>query len=85
MFLRGAGTNPSNINNTTTLGNRQGDDIGSHRHVSVSSTTSMLSPGGSGKPDAQNWTGSGSNWLSGFTGGAETRPANVGVNYCIAF
>lgn len=79
-FLRGAGTTGIY---SQTRGVVQGDAFGSHQHIANQGTTSMLQAGGSAKPDAQQWTGSGTQWLTSASGSAETRPANVGVNYII--
>lgn len=87
MFLRGAGTNPSNANNTTTRGNRQGDVYGSHTHewvgqgrAGVGGSRDLFQYGSGGGTNNGNMIATNLN-----SGGTETRPANVGVNYCIAF
>lgn len=82
IFLRGAGTNPSNASNTTTMGNRQSDDLKSHSHGALSST--INSGGGTGFNIA-NTIGTAFSVPTNSVGGTETRPANVGVNYCIAY
>jgi hypothetical protein len=79
IFLRGAGTNPGDTNNATTLGNRQGDLFRSHAHASGEWYGNGENGSGIG------YMGVNYNRNTAFTGGNETRPANVGVNYCIAF
>jgi microcystin-dependent protein len=80
IFLRGAGTNPSNGSNTTTIGTRQLDDFKSHTHAintwngNTSAATNIF---GTQSAVFQGTTNTGG------AGGTETRPANVGVNYII--
>jgi microcystin-dependent protein len=77
LFLRGAGTNPDNINNTTTLGARQEDMFKSHSHKSGDWYNNGENGSGIG------YMGVNFNKDTGSTGGTETRPANLGVNYII--
>lgn len=78
IFLRGAGTNPNNAANTTTIGARQLDDFKSHSHTYNQGSVVGRSNGGDQCKDGVNTTPS-----TGLSGGTETRPANVGVNYII--
>jgi hypothetical protein len=85
IFLRGAGTNLNNANNTATLGGRQLDNNKSHGH-------SIPRGGGSGFVPYLGegiYAAGASNITFSFTtasdGTTEARPANVGVNYCIAY
>jgi hypothetical protein len=86
IFLRGAGTNPSNGSNTTTIGTRQLDDFKGHTHT-PNGGGEFIMTGGIGT--LQNWVGGGGSFnrfgATGSTGGTETRPANIGVNYIIRF
>jgi microcystin-dependent protein len=87
IFARGAGTNPSNAANTTTIGTRQLDDFKSHTH----SWTGLGRAGVGGDPNYFQYGSAGGtnngnmNASNGSTGGTETRPANVGVAYHICF
>ena len=89
LFLRGVGTNPSNANNTATLGSRQLDDNKSHTHGPNGTGEKYFIQNGGGDSGAFNWVGSGPQFQrasqTASSGGTETRPANVGVNYCIAY
>lgn len=79
IFLRGAGTNPDNASNTATFAARQLDDLKSHTHSYIfPNTLSNVGAGGG----AQVGQAAGN---TGATGGTETRPANLGVNYIIRF
>lgn len=80
IFLRGAGTNPSNSSNTTTIGTRQLDDFKSHTHASTRATTPDLGAGAAGTTF---YSSGGSSGTTGSAGGTETRPANLGINYII--
>jgi microcystin-dependent protein/aspartate 1-decarboxylase len=86
IFARGAGTNPSNASNTTTIGTRQLDDFKGHTHT-PNGGGEFIMTGGIGTN--QNWVGGGASFnragVTGSTGGTETRPANVGVAYHICF
>jgi len=84
IFPRGAGTNPSNAANTTTMGNRQLDDFKSHNH-----TSTPIQIGGGTFTTSGNYLGQNGPSVAGpgtqSTGGTETRPANLGVAYHICF
>jgi len=84
IFPRGAGTNPSNAANTTTMGNRQLDDFKSHNHIST-----PIQVGGGTFTTSGNYLGQNGPSAAGpgtqSTGGTETRPANLGVAYHICF
>jgi len=84
IFPRGAGTNPSNAANTTTMGNRQLDDFKSHNH-----TSTPIQVGGGTFTTSGNYLGQNGPSAAGpgtqSTGGTETRPANLGVAYHICF
>lgn len=85
IFLRGAGTNPSNAANTTTIGARQLDDNKSHWHKTASGQNNGLPPyliqyglfGSETTADTVPRTK--------VDGGPEARPANLGVNFCISY
>lgn len=83
IFLRGAGTNPSNSFNTTTLGNRQVDQFKSHAHATDTywDTNNFDAQSGTGGGKRMVYSRSGTN----AAGDTETRPANLGINYCIAY
>jgi microcystin-dependent protein len=83
IFLRGVGTNPSNASNTTTLGNRQLDDFKSHTHTFPTDTNGAVNLGNNAATGGNNTVAPAK--VTNGTGGTETRPANLGVNYCIAF
>jgi microcystin-dependent protein len=81
-FLRGAGTTGGY---STTRGAVQGDDFTSHTHAwvglgraGVGGSTNLFQYGSPGGANNGNMVATNSN-----TGGTETRPANVGVNYII--
>lgn len=83
-FLRGAGTTGIY---STTRGAVQGDIFGSHTHnwvgqgrAGVGGSRDLFQYGSGGGTNNGNMIATNDN-----TGGAETRPANVGVNYCIAY
>lgn len=84
IFARGAGTNPSNASNTTTMGNRQLDDFKAHVH-----TSTPIQVAGGTFTSSGNYLGQNGSPVAGpgtqSTGGTETRPANVGVAYHICF
>jgi microcystin-dependent protein len=97
IFLRGAGTNPSNINNTTIQGSRQGDQMQGHIHNENANVSTGqngiasgailgLGNGGTGASGATSYN-TGVPISDGTNGtprtGFETRPANVGVNHII--
>jgi microcystin-dependent protein len=83
IFLRGIGTNPSNVNNTTTIGTRQLDDFKSHAHSLVSTQNTGFGYAAGGNSPVWEKGGASGAQTIGSTGGTETRPANVGVNHII--
>ena len=83
IFLRGAGTNPSNSANTTTIGTRQLDDFKSHTHRTLRGSGTGTGNQLSNTVNAATTDDSNYSFITTATGGTETRPANVGVNYII--
>lgn len=79
VFLRGAGSQTiSSVTYSSTRGLTQGDLLGTHRHgVASGNSTSSSSY------SSVQGVGAGTSIYSGYTGGEETRPANIGVNYII--
>lgn len=86
IFLRGAGTNPSNASNTTTLGARQADEFKQHGHNLSDNIKQGFGYASGGNSPVWERLGGGTQLTASNSGTtAETRPANVGVNYCIAY
>jgi microcystin-dependent protein len=100
IFLRGAGTQTiGGISYSGTIGTRQGDQMQGHIHNENANVSTGqngiasgailgLGNGGTGASGATSYN-TGVPISDGTNGtprtGSETRPANVGVNYCIAF
>ncbi len=81
-FVRGSGTN-SDGTAAGTFGAKQADDFKSHQHTSG---YQIITTGGYGSNSGGSFatsTGTGTN--TNATGGAETRPKNIAMLYCIKF
>lgn len=92
VFLRGAGTTTANglVNgtnyNATTVGAFQGDMFGSHTHTTRVSHVDYVQTGGGSfavKANSGDFTNGDLSGSVVGTGGLETRPKNIGVNYII--
>lgn len=93
IFLRGAGSQTiGSISYSGSLGTKQNDQIQGHNHslpnVAVSGTFHRSGPDNTIVSNSYA-TSSGGPTNDGSNGtprtGIETRPANIGVNYCIAY
>jgi hypothetical protein len=91
IFVRGSGSQTiSGTSYSGTFAAKQGDEIKAHKHqswVQLTSATGTLQCAQSTAPNTGQTaaTSTNANFETANTGGAETRPANIALLYCIKF
>jgi hypothetical protein len=81
-FVRGSGTN-SDATASGTFGAKQADELKSHSHTV--GDNGVASNGNFGPGGAAPYPSGGATRTTSDTGGAETRPKNIAMLYCIKF